>query len=44
MYMLPINDRNAYGVITVQGQINNSLVAWVQRVRPDYVMPTPVRE
>jgi len=44
MYMLPISDHDAYGVITLQGQINDSLVAWVQRVRTDYVMPTPVRE
>ncbi len=42
--VIPLADANAYGVVTVQGHANNTLVSWVDRMRPDFVIPTPVRE
>jgi len=44
MKILGVTDVNNYGVVTVQSQIPDSVVSWVERVRGDYVIPTQVRE
>ena len=44
MRLVTVPDVDNYGVVTVQTGTPNSLVSWVQRVRPDFVIPTPVRE
>lgn len=42
--VLQVPDVDHYGVVTVQAAAQNTIVSWVQRVRPDFVVPTPVRE
>jgi hypothetical protein len=46
--VLRINDvepSDVYGVATVQGQAQNSVIAWMNRRRAsDYVIPAPVRQ
>ncbi len=44
MKILAVTDVDNYGVVTVQSQLPDSVVSWVERIRGDYVVPTVVRE